>query len=77
VIDCYNVLTKNGPQGVSKEDVAFLQSQIITTDWVAGDTAAAKMLKLDPASVDYIAIAAKMGIGNMNLDSLNIKRIKM
>jgi len=77
VIDCYNVMTKNGPQGVSKEDVAFLQSQIITTDWVAGDTAAAKMLKLDPASIDYITIASRMGIGTMNLDSLNIKRIKM
>jgi uncharacterized protein (DUF362 family) len=77
VIDCYNVMTKNGPQGVSKEDVAFLQSQILTTDWVAGDTAAAKMLKLDPASIDYITIAAQMGIGTMNLESLNIKRIKM
>lgn len=77
VIDCYNVMTKNGPQGVSKEDVAFLQSQIITTDWVAGDAAAAKMLKLDPNSIDYIPIAAKMGIGTMNLESLNIRRIKM
>jgi uncharacterized protein (DUF362 family) len=70
-------MTKNGPQGVSKEDVAFLQSQILTTDWVAGDAAAAKMLKLDPLSIDYIPIAAKMGIGNMNLESLNIKKIKM
>jgi uncharacterized protein (DUF362 family) len=70
-------MTKNGPQGVSKEDVANLQSQIITTDWVAGDAAAAKMLKLNPESIDYIAIAHKLGIGNMNLESLNIKRIKM
>jgi len=77
VIDCFNVMTKNGPQGVSKEDVANLQSQIITTDWVAGDAAAAKMLKLNPESIDYIAIAHKLGIGNMNLESLNIKRIKM
>ena len=77
IIDCFNVMTKNGPQGVSKEDVANLQSQIITTDWVAGDAAAAKMLKLNPESIDYIAIAHKLGIGNMNLESLNIKRIKM
>jgi uncharacterized protein (DUF362 family) len=70
-------MTKHGPQGVSKEDVANLQSQILTTDWVAGDAAAAKMLKLDPASIDYIPIAHKLGIGNMNLESLNIKRIKM
>lgn len=77
ILDCYNVMTKNGPQGVSKQDVANLQSQIITADWVAGDAAAAKMLKIDPASIDYIQIASGMGTGKMNLESLNIKRIKM
>jgi uncharacterized protein (DUF362 family) len=77
VIDCYNVMVKNGPQGVSKEDVVSMKTQIITTDWVAGDAAAAKMLNLPVEKVEYIALAHKMGIGNMNLDSLNIKRIKM
>lgn len=77
VIDCYNVMVKHGPQGVSKEDLVLMKSQIITTDWVAGDTAAAKMLGVDPQKIDYIPIAHKMGLGTMNLDSLNIKRIKM
>jgi uncharacterized protein (DUF362 family) len=77
VIDCYNVMVKHGPQGVSKEDVVLMKSQILTTDWVAGDAAAARMLNLDVEKVEYIPIAHKMGIGNMNLDSLNIKRIKM
>jgi len=77
VIDCYNVMVKNGPQGVSKEDVVLMQSQILTTDWVAGDAAAAKMLGFKPEEIDYIPIAHKMGIGNMKLESLNIKRIKM
>lgn len=77
IIDCYNVMVKHGPQGVSKEDVVQMKSQIITTDWVAGDAAAAKMLGVDPQRIDYIPIAHKMGLGNMNLESLNIKRIKM
>ncbi len=77
IIDCYNVMVKHGPQGVSKEDVVQMKSMIITTDWVAGDAAAAKMLGVDPARIDYIPIAHKMGLGNMNLESLNIKRIKM
>jgi len=77
VIDCYNVMVKHGPQGVSKEDVVQMKSQILTTDWVAGDTAAAKMLGVDPQRIDYIPIAHKMGIGNMNLDNMNIRRIKM
>jgi uncharacterized protein (DUF362 family) len=77
VVDCYNVMVKHGPQGVSKEDLVLMKSQIITTDWVAGDTAAAKMLGVDPQKIEYIPIAYKMGLGNMNLDSLSIKRIKM
>lgn len=77
VVDCFNVMVKHGPQGVSKEDVVQMKSQILTTDWVAGDVAAAKMLGVDPQRIDYIPIAHKMGLGNMNLESLNIKRIKM
>jgi len=71
------VMVKHGPQGVSKEDVVQMKSLILTSDWVAGDAAAAKMLGVDPQRIDYIPIAHKMGIGNMNLDNLNIKRIKM
>lgn len=77
IIDGYNVMVKHGPQGVSKEDIVNMKSQIITTDWVAGDVAAARMLGVPVEKIEYIALAAKMGLGNMNLDSLNIKRIKM
>jgi uncharacterized protein (DUF362 family) len=77
VVDCYNVMVKHGPQGVSKEDVVTMKSQILSTDWVAADTAAAKMLGKPVEMVEYISLAHKMGLGNMNLDSLNIKRIKM
>jgi uncharacterized protein (DUF362 family) len=77
IIDCYNVMVKHGPMGVSKEDIVRMKSQIITTDWVAGDTAATKMLGVKTEKIEYIPIAHKMGLGNMNLDSLNIKRIKM
>ncbi len=77
VIDCYNVMVKNGPQGVSKQDVVQMKSQILTADWVAGDTAAAKMLGIEPERIEYIPIAHKMGLGNMKIESLSIKRIKM
>jgi uncharacterized protein (DUF362 family) len=77
IIDCYNVMVKHGPQGVSKEDVVQMKSQIITSDWVAGDAAAAKMLGVDVEKIEYIPIAHKMGLGNMKLETLNIQRIKM
>lgn len=70
-------MVKNGPQGVSAQDVVQMKSQILTADWVAGDTAAAKMLGIDPERIEYIPMAHKMGLGNMKIESLSIKRIKM
>jgi uncharacterized protein (DUF362 family) len=68
---------RNGPRGVSKEDITNMKSMIISTDWVAADAAAAKMMGLEPQKIDYIPVAAAMGIGKMDLATLNIHRIKM
>ncbi len=77
IIQAYNVMVKHGPQGVSKEHIVQKKSQILTTDWVAGETAAAKLLGVEVDKVEYIPVAHKMGLGTMNLESLNIKKIKM
>lgn len=77
IIDAYFVMKRNGPKGVSKEDVLTLKSQIISSDIVAADSAAAKLFSSEPEDIDYIRIAHEMKIGNMNLDQLNINRIKL
>ena len=77
VVDCYNVMMKNGPRGVSKADLVQMKSQIISTDWVAADAASAKMMGIDVEKVDYIKLAHEMGVGNMNLESLEIGRIRL
>mgnify|MGYP001819650938 CR=1 FL=1 len=77
VIDAYRVMKRNGPRGVSTEDVIMLNSMVISRDIVAADAAATKIFGLEPEDIPYIAIADEMGIGTMDLSSLNIKRIKM
>lgn len=77
IIDAYNVMLRNGPRGVSKADLSEMKSLIVSPDWVAADAAAAKMLQRNPEQIDYIPMAHEMGIGNMDLASLNIHRIKM
>ncbi|HOK51673.1 MAG TPA: DUF362 domain-containing protein, partial [Bacteroidales bacterium] len=77
IIDAYRVMKQNGPKGVSLSDVVTMKSLIISEDIVAADAAAAKLFGLNPENVDYIKIAAQMGIGNMNLEKLNIGRIKV
>ena len=74
VVDAYYVMKKNGPRGVSKDDVLTMKSLIISADIVAADAAAAKLFGSDPNKIDYIRIADEMKIGTMDLDKLSIYR---
>lgn len=77
IVDCYNVMMRNGPRGVSKDDLVFMQSQLLSTDWVQADAAAAKMMGIEPEQIDYIKIAHQMGLGSMIMDPLKIHKITM
>ncbi|MGQ1787365.1 MULTISPECIES: DUF362 domain-containing protein [unclassified Saccharicrinis] len=77
IIDGYNMMTKNGPRGVSTADVVNLKALIASADIVATDAAAAKMFGLEPDEVGHIKIAHEMGLGNKNLNEINIHRIKI
>jgi len=75
IVDAYYILKQNGPRGVSADDVTLMKSQIISTDMVAADAAAAKLFGINPEEISYIKIADSMGIGKMDLNSLKIKRM--
>lgn len=77
IVDAYNVMTKNGPRGVSKADVLNMKYLIVSDDMVAADAAAAKIFGVGPEDVKYIQIANEMGVGQMDLSKLNISRIKV
>lgn len=77
IMDAYNVMMRNGPRGVSKDDLSNMKSLLLSTDWVALDAAGAKMMGLEPARIEHLTIAAGMGIGKIDLATLNIHRIKM
>lgn len=75
IVDAYAVMKQNGPRGVSKNDVSIMKSQIITTDMVSADAAAAKLFGLDPEKLNFIKMAHELKVGNMNLDELSINRL--
>lgn len=77
IVDAYNAMMKNGPQGVSKADVLNMKSQLVSTDMVAIDAAAAKLFGTEPETVPFIRIADEMNLGTMDLSQLSIKRIKV
>jgi len=75
VVDAYRMMKQNGPVGVSLDDVVTLKSQLISTDIVAIDSAAAKFLGMDPEKINHIKLASEAGFGIMDLSKLKIKRI--
>ncbi len=77
VVDAYRVMKRHGPQGTSTDDVLTMKAQVISTDIVAADAAATKFFGSEPSEIKYIKMADEMGIGTMNLESLNINRIKI
>lgn len=77
VVDAYLMLKQNGPRGVSLDDVVSLKTQLVTTDIVAADAAAAKLFGVNPDDISYIKIAAAQKVGRKDLENLNIKRIAL
>lgn len=77
IIDAYIIMEKNGPRGISKKDLVKKRMQIVSTDMVAADAAAAKILGKDPSEIRYIGLANDLKIGNANLDSIKIERISL
>ncbi|MBF0200973.1 MAG: DUF362 domain-containing protein [Desulfamplus sp.] len=77
VVDAYNVMTRNGPRGVSVNDVVSMKAMVLSRDFVAADAAAAKLFGTEPGDVRHISIASGMKLGNMNLQDLSINRIKL
>jgi uncharacterized protein (DUF362 family) len=77
VMDAYNVMMRNGPRGVSIEDLTKMKSLMLSTDWVALDAAGAKMMGMEPSKIEHLALAAGMGVGKIDLATMNIHRIKM
>lgn len=77
IVDAYNVMKRNGPRGVSTDDVVNMKAQVLSTDFVAADAAAARLYGAEPADVRHIRLAAEMNLGRMDLKNLSINRIKL
>ena len=81
VVDAYRIVKTNGPRGRSASDVVLTKGLFVSQDIVAVDTAAAKFFNqvrsMPLESVSHLANGQALGIGTMDLDKLNIKRIKI
>ncbi len=81
IVDAYRTMKTNGPRGKSATDVVETKSLFLSQDIVAVDTAAAKFFnqvrEMPLDHVGYLANGQALKFGTMDIDKLNIKRIKI
>ncbi len=75
VLDAVRVLTANGPQGGSLDDVRRLNMVIAGTDQVAVDAYGATLFGLRGSDLGYVRIGDRSGLGTMDLSKLVIKNV--
>lgn len=81
IVDGFRTMVRNGPSGVSIEDVVETRAMFASTDPIAVDTASMKFFsQFDPVDlqdVSHIRKGEESGLGTTDLASLNIKRLKL
>lgn len=81
VVDAYRIMKTSGPRGKSASDVVVAKGLFISQDIVAVDTAAANFFnqarEMPLEKVKHLANAQALGLGTMDLEKLNIRRLKM
>jgi uncharacterized protein (DUF362 family) len=77
ILDAYAPMVRNGPRGKSVDDLVVMRTMLVSTDIVAIDAAGAKLLNHQPSDVRHIAIAAGMNLGTMDLEQVDVRRLKL
>jgi uncharacterized protein (DUF362 family) len=75
ILDAVRILTGNGPQGGSLDDVKKLDTVIVGVDQVAIDSYGATLFGMNGDDLGYVKLADSQGLGTMDLTRVDIKRI--
>lgn len=75
IIDATRILLRNGPQGGSLKDVKVLDTILASPDPVAADAYATTLFGLNPEQIDSTRAAAAMGLGEMDLKKMAIRKV--
>lgn len=72
IVDATRILLRNGPQGGNIQDVKITDTLIASTDPVAADAYATTLFGLKPEEIESTLAAYQMGLGEMNIDKMQI-----
>ncbi len=77
ILDAVRILTANGPQGGSLADVKKLNTVIVGVDPVAIDSYGATLFGMKGSDLGYVTLGHKLGLGQMDLNKLKIRKIQV
>ena len=77
ILDAVRILTANGPQGGSLADVKKLDTIIVGVDQVAIDSYGATLFGMKGSDLGYVTLGHKIGLGQMDLSKLHIKKLQV
>lgn len=77
VVDAVRILTAHGPTGGSLNDVKQTDTIIASPDFVAADAWAATLFDLTGEDVSYVKAAAEMGLGTLDLETIETEEISL
>ena len=77
ILDAVRILTANGPQGGSLADVKRLDTLVAGFDPVAIDSYGATLFGMKGSDLGYVALGHRLGLGQMDLSRLVIRKISV
>jgi uncharacterized protein (DUF362 family) len=77
VLDAYRLLHRNGPQGGRLSDVTLKKTVVAGVDYVAVDAFGATLFDINPQELRFLQLAQQRGLGEHNLEKLNIEKRKV
>ncbi|MFZ2095879.1 MAG: DUF362 domain-containing protein [Anaerolineales bacterium] len=77
VIDAVRILTNHGPTGGDLSDVKQTDTIIASRDIVAADSYATTLFGLTAADIGYIQASAELGLGTIDLSSIDLREISL
>jgi uncharacterized protein (DUF362 family) len=77
VVDAVRILTANGPTGGDLADVRQMDTIIASRDIVAADAYATTLFGLTAADIAYIGASAELGLGTLDLASIDVREITL
>lgn len=75
LVDATRILVRNGPVGGNLDDVKVLHTLIASPDTVAADAYATTLFGMKPSDVDSTKAAHALGLGEMDLDKIEVVKV--